>query len=29
LAATADGKSLLYEHLDQDDSHTMLVENFH
>jgi Tol biopolymer transport system component/DNA-binding winged helix-turn-helix (wHTH) protein len=28
LAATADGKSLLYEHLDQEESHIMLLENF-
>src|ERR1700743_915623 len=28
LSATADGKSILFEHLDQENSHVMLVENF-
>jgi hypothetical protein len=28
-SATPDGQSVLYEHLDQDNSHVMLLENFH
>jgi Tol biopolymer transport system component len=28
LSATPDGKSVLYEHLDQEETHIMLVENF-
>ena len=28
LAASPDGKSLLYEHLDQENSHIMLLEDF-
>jgi Tol biopolymer transport system component/DNA-binding winged helix-turn-helix (wHTH) protein len=29
LSAAPDGKSVLYEHLDQENSHVMLLENFH
>ena len=29
LSASPDGKSVLYEHLDQQNSHVMLLENFH
>jgi Tol biopolymer transport system component/DNA-binding winged helix-turn-helix (wHTH) protein len=29
LSASPDGKSVLFEHLDQENSHVMLVENFH
>ena len=29
LSAGPDGKSVLYEHLDQQNSHVMLLENFH
>ena len=28
LGASADGKSLVFEHLDQENSHVMIVENF-
>jgi hypothetical protein len=29
LSAAPDGKSVLYEHLDQENSHVMLLDNFH
>src|SRR5262249_40465141 len=29
LSASPDGNSLLYEHLDQENSHIMLLQNFH
>jgi Tol biopolymer transport system component len=29
LSASPDGRSVLYEHLDQENSHVMLLENFH
>ena len=28
LSASADGKALFYEHLDQESSHIMLLKNF-